>query len=548
MASLQLMTGTLGSRLAAHLLRRCSYQVTKARIDAFALKTADQAVDELFAVATPIYAEPLDPDTGQPWINSGIDPQSSNSSLMDYIAGWWIHEAMFSPTIAYKLMFFLHSNYVVSVEDQYPSRPFYDYLELLRHYAYGSFKTLAKKITLDNVMLDYLDGENNTDENPNENYAREFLELFTILKGPQIGPDDYTNYTEQDVAAAARVLTGFKVSPRPLGGDPQYIDADTGLTAGYAAIWDHDTTDKQFSHAFDNLVITGATLENDMYRELDDFVNMVFDQDETARAVCRKLYRYFVSSNINSVIETDIIEPLAQTMRTNDYNLEITLKQLLKSQHFYDADDSNANDEIIGGLIKSPLEMLSHVINFFDIAIIEPQANPDEHYDEWYQESVIDTIFEAAGMRIFRPVNVAGYPAYYQAPAWHRNWLDASTIIARYKLPEMLLTGRRLLTWGSLGGNIQMNMVNFVHHSGTISNPADAEAIVDELTSYLFPEPLTPERRDFFLNKILLGNLSLVNWFFEWLTYVNTGDPTSVKIQLDELFKALVYSREFQLM
>ena len=72
---------------------------------------------------------------------------------------------------------------------------FYDYLSLLNFYAMGNIKTFAKKITLDNAMLRYLDNTDNNAENPNENYAREFLELFTILKGAQISEGDYTNYS-----------------------------------------------------------------------------------------------------------------------------------------------------------------------------------------------------------------------------------------------------------------------------------------------------------------------------------------------------------------
>ncbi|HLF63007.1 MAG TPA: DUF1800 family protein [Saprospiraceae bacterium] len=547
MASLAPMTGTLGTRLAAHLLRRSTYFVNKARIDQFAAMTPSQAVDTLFTQAPLIISEPLDPETGLPWINSGVESYSDAHDLLQAIGGWWIHEAIYDPSIVSKITFFLHANFVISTEEFYPSRPFFDYLALLRFYAKGSFKTIARKITLDNVMLSYLNGDSNTNTNPNENYAREFLELFTIGKGPQIGPDDYTNYTEMDVAAAAKLLSGFKISDRPLPADPGSIDPDTGITTGWAAYDDHDSTDKQFSNAFGNLVITGAVDEEDMYRELDDFVDMVFDQDDTARTICRKLYRYFVSSSIDTEIETDIIEPLAQTMRTNDYNLEMTLKQLLKSQHFYDADDSSNTDEIIGALLKSPLELLAHTVNFFNINILPPQANSYEHYYEWYHISVIDDILDKSGMKIFRPLNVAGYPAYYQEPLYHRNWLDASTIIARYSLGEMLVTGMRVLSYGALGGNIQVNMVDFVSN-GIVSDPSVAAAIVDELTPYLFPEPLISERRTYFLDQILLGNLSQNNWYFEWLTYQNTGNSTSVKIKLNDLFKAVVYSREFQLM
>jgi uncharacterized protein (DUF1800 family) len=546
MASLQPMTGTLGTRLAAHLLRRGSYYINKARIDQFAAMSPSQAVDALFTAAPLIISEPIDPETGQPWINSGVEPASDVHDLLQSIGGWWIHEAINDPSIVSKIMLFLHANFVISTEEFYPSRPFFDYLSLLRFYAKGSYKDLSKKMTLDNVMLYYLNGDINTNSEPNENYAREYLELFTIGKGPQLGPDDYTNYTEADVAEAAKLLTGFKISDRTLPPNPDDIDPDTGITRGYAYYDDHDSTDKQFSGAFGNMVIAGAVDEDDMFRELNDFVNMVFAQNATAITICRKLYRYFVSSNITTEIESDIIEPLAQTMRTNNYSLEITLKQLLKSQHFYDADDSDNSNEIIGGLLKSPLELLAHTINFFNINVLGPNDNPYEHYYEWYHITVIEDILDKSGMKLFRPLNVAGYPAYYQEPLFHRNWIDSSTILARYSLGEMFVTGMRTLSYGALGGNIQVNMVDFI--SGIISDPFVGSNIVDELTPYLFPENAIPERRTYFLDQTLLGNLSQNNWYFEWLTYQNTGNATSVRMKLNDFFKAIVYSREFQLM
>jgi uncharacterized protein (DUF1800 family) len=155
-------------------------------------------------------------------------------------------------------------------------------------------------------MLKYLNGDVNNETNPNENFAREFLELFTIGKGPQQGPGDYTNYTEEDIQAAARLLTGFKKGNRT-----DNIDADTGIPRGYANPNKHDSTDKQFSYAFQDQIITGSSTAEGMWLELRDFTEMVFTQDETARNICRKLYRYFVSRNISTEIETDIIGPLA---------------------------------------------------------------------------------------------------------------------------------------------------------------------------------------------------------------------------------------------
>jgi len=176
------------------------------------------------------------------------------------------------------------------------------------------------------------------------------LELFTLGKEPQI-------YTEGDVKEAARVLTGFIYRQR----EAQFIDPDTGLYAGMAHFPYHDIGDKTFSAAFNDTVITGANSKEDMYRELDDFLDMIFNQLETAKHICRKLYRHFVHADINDEIENDIIIPLASTFKNNNYELAPVLERLLKSQHFYNEDDYGNNIKIIGGMIKSPLLI---VINF----------------------------------------------------------------------------------------------------------------------------------------------------------------------------------------
>jgi len=185
-------------------------------------------------------------------------------------------------------------------------------------------------------------------------------ELFTILKGETTN-DGNTNYTEADVSTAARVLTGFKNS------DSNRVDPETGLLSGYANFNQHDTGNKTFSAAFGNTTITGANNANDMFRELGDFVTMVFNQLETARAYVRKMYRFFVLDNISAEVETDIIEPLAIQLQNNGYQHAEVLKRLLKSEHFYDEDDNDRTNEILGGKMKSPLEMFILSTNLLNI-------------------------------------------------------------------------------------------------------------------------------------------------------------------------------------
>ncbi|MEO1516168.1 MAG: DUF1800 family protein [Bacteroidota bacterium] len=541
MASLTPKNGTLGKRLAAHLLRRTTYAFDKAQLDAFAQKTAGQAVDDLFQYQAPSIPEPIDPETGQGWINTGIAPVSSNFRLKHYVSTWWMHETMQDNSIGSKMTFFLHTNFVVEAAS-YNSDRYFDYLALLRHYSLGNFRQLAEKIILDDTMLRYLDNTLNNRNNPNENFAREYFELFTIGKGEQIGPEDYTNYTEEDIRQAARLLTGFKTATRG-----QYIDPDTGLSRGRTAFSQHDRDPKTFSAAFQNRVINGAQSASEMFTELGEFVDMIFEQDETARATVRKLYRFFVSRNITAEIESDIIDPLAATFRNNGYEFEPVVKELLKSVHFYDEDDSDNADEIIGSLIKSPLELLIGTMGFFNVSTPDPVQNPQEHYIDFYLRSIINLYLKQTDFNLFRPAVVAGYPAYYQSPDFNRNWFNGSTIIGRYSLPEMLLTGRRVLAGGRLGGDVRLDIVEYVSTAGNISDPYQSDILVNELLENLLAEKPDQHRINYFLNTIFLDDLPPQDWTYEWKNYLNTGDDSEIRIPLETLAQAIMYSPEYQL-
>ena len=212
------------------------------------------------------------------------------------------------------------------------------YLEIamLRASALGNFKALVKEVTLAPAMLRYLNGNTNTKANPNENYGRELQELFTIGKGPEIAAGNYTNYTEDDVKAAARVLTGWR-------------DLRDTRTAEFRAT-PHDTANKIFSSAYGGATITGRT-GADGAKELDDLLDLIFAQAETARYICRKLYRHFVYYVIDDATEKNVIAPMADLLRKGGWEIKPVVALLLKSAHFYDA----AN---IGCYIKTPLDVV----------------------------------------------------------------------------------------------------------------------------------------------------------------------------------------------
>ncbi len=546
MASLSPKTGVLGTRLAAHLLRRTCFNYTKKRVDDFATKTVAQAVSELMASPPPLqFDEPIDPKTGQPWVNtpepSGVDVSSAFEKKYFHM-GYWFNELIQDTTIHMKMAFFLHTNFSTSWLIAGTSENHYDHHILLRLFATGNFKTLTKKITLDNSMLLYLNNNVNTVTAPNENYARELLELFTIGKGPQIAPENYTNYTEDDVKAAARVLTGYVYRAR----ETAYIDSETGLYAGSPVYARHDKTDKTFSDAFDNTVITGASSVSDMDRELDDFLDMIFDQAETARYICRKLYKYFVHAKINDEIENDIIEPLAATFRNNDYELAPVLEQLFKSKHFYNEDDYGMSNKIIGGMIKSPLEILAHTIKFFDVQLPDQQALAPTFYYTFSLYFLRLTFFDATGFMLNAPDTVESYPGYHEAAESDNNWFISSTIIPRYKVGQMFVTNRRVLTGGAVGA--QMDTVAYIEDPLNVSAPDEDVVVVDEMIQYLFPEPPSQERFDYFLNDIFREGLAEPNWMFEWQRYEAYQDDSSVRIPLNALVIALLGTPEFQLM
>ena len=540
--------GPLGHRRAAHLLRRASFRYTKAQVDQLAALPADKAVEALLLQPPLQMQQPVYDDQATPavdnitWILPPGQPLPDlDNTLRRYVMGWWVNEALHDSGITQKMTLFLHQHLIVTA-NSYQSTHFFDYLSLLRWGALGNFKKLATKVVSDNCMLRYLNNQQNTRTNPNENFAREFFELFTIGKGPQIGPDDYTTFTEHDVEQAARVFTGFRVRQQRDLADPE-----TGIPRGTTVIGQHDTGSKTFSSKFQSTTIPGATTAAGMWTELDTFINMVFAQDEVARTFCRRLYRWFVSRKITPEIETDIIEPLATTFRTGNYEIKPVVLQLLQSRHFFDEDDSDNTDEIVGGMIKSPLDMTLQALSFFNVSIPSPTANPRGHYLNLYSTGILQRILLPAGMPLFFPNDVAGYPGYYQAPEYSRQWFNSSTIIPRYKFPQQLLTAR-----ASFGATpnvsvfVQLNFVTWVRDSGFFSAPSDPHALVQELLQYLLPDTIDSDRFHYFYNDVFLDNLPPADWTYEWEAYINTGDLTEVKIPLEKLLNAVMYSPEFQ--
>jgi uncharacterized protein (DUF1800 family) len=394
----------------------------------------------------------------------------------------------------------------------------------------------------DNTMLRYLNNNVNSKTNPNENFAREFQELFTIGKGPEVAPGDYTNYTEDDIVQAAKVFTGFSTRTQRDSFDPE-----TGIPRGVVTFSRHDISTKTFSARYQQKVIAPATNAAGVFTEVGNFVDLVFNQLETARNFCRRLYRYFIHRDITPEIETDIIQPLADFFRGNNYEIIPILRRLLSSEHFYDADDSNNTDEIVGGMIKSPLELSLQALSFFNVTIPDPYTQNSQHYFTFFTYGVSQTMLGLANMNLFAPQDVAGYAAYHQEPDYSRQWFNASTIIARYKLAQMLLTGKRVLGSSpnsSIG--IKLSLAPWIRDSGVVGDPFDAYVVVHDLLEYMLPDTVSPARFDYFMNTVFLDNLPASDWNYDWQNYLTSHNDSAVKIPLERLITYIMFSPEYQ--
>lgn len=555
MASIAMRTGVLGSRLAAHLLRRATYHVTPDRINQFALLSADQAVDILLTPSNLKDPDgPISWETGNPIFELGnhIGGETLILESFEVINAnilWRLYESIYDDTSTWKIANWFSSIYSVSSYTAYT----YAFWRLMHSQVHSDLKTLAKKVTVDSSMMVYLNNQSNT-KGSNENYAREFLELFTILKGDAIAVDNYTNYTETDISLAAKVISGFRINYTN-------VDPDTGIPRAEAVLSKHDQTEKMFSDAFADPakptihVIQGAQDASDMDRELSDFIEMIFNQLETARAYVRKMYRFFVGDIINSEIEAGVIEPLAIQLKgaNNDYDHIAVLSTLLKSQHFYDEDDTNTENEIIGSKIKSPYEMLYHSVNLLNI----PQPDDDNLLKKYRNNanSILNEHMAFIGLNMRGPITVEGYPGFYDGPSFSKNWFSSNFMYRRFTFGLSIKRGkvRNSNSYFPFTFDIVQYVTDtFEVPGGPGNNPidpqgvADATRVVDGMLSFFFPEMPVGDRYLYFENA-LLGGLSPINWYFSWVEYLDTNDDTNVRVGLESLYDAILSSPEFQI-
>lgn len=507
---------------AIHLLRRLSFGPTKAEIDFVLTLSAGQTVDALLNAP---YTDPAPPVNdyngadftdpvvafGDTWVNAPFTEVDAEFYRMESLRGWWMR-LMMTGRFREKMTLFWHNHLPVQFFETILAGNLYRYVKTLRDNALGNFKTLVKAITLDPAMLYYLSGYANSADAPDENYAREIQELFVI------GKDLPSYYTEGDVKAAARLLTGWRITP---------------YATFYNAL-EHDPTDKQFSAFYNNRTITGQSGLGGGMAELDEFLDMLFDHPEAARFICRKIYRFFVYHDIDPTTEQNIILPLAQLLRDNNYDVLPVLSVLFKSEHFFDVLNR-------GAMIKSPVDMAIGLFRQFGITL-PGSADLYDTFAICYQLNY--ALFE---MLQFTgdPPNVAGWQAYYQAPVFDKIWINTAT------LPKRGLFTQGMVYTGIFGFN-SVAIINPLAWALTLTDPADPVALIDEAFMLLFGLPVSQQVRDYFLTILLSDLPTPAYWTGAWQYWLaNPTDPVATGIVLTRLRSFLwsaLQMEEYQLM
>ncbi|MCB0569451.1 MAG: DUF1800 domain-containing protein [Phaeodactylibacter sp.] len=352
-----------------HLYRRMGFGATPAMIEAALQMSpsdlADSIIDE--AAALPPSPEPE-------WASWIIDDyENFNEQSQEQYVSWMLHwlNAMLTNGFRERLALFWSNHFVTKYESYVCPSHLYLYHKLLQQHALGNFRQFTYDIGKTPAMLIFLNGVQNTVLEPNENYARELYELFTL------GQDN--GYTQQDIVETARALTGWN-DPLPLCGPVNYV------------VFLHDNGQK---------TIFGQT-GNWGY---DDVHNLLFTQrdEQVAHHICTKIYRYFVHPEV----DTEIVAGLAQTFLDNNFELAPVFRQLFKSEHFFDP-------YVISTEVKSPVE---HFLGFIN------EGNFP------YNDDVLTIIGYLAydlGQQLFSPVDVAGWPG-------NRSWVDSSSLVGRWQ-------------------------------------------------------------------------------------------------------------------
>ncbi len=366
------------TRKINHVYRRLGFGASQDAVDTALTMSPGQFINSLVDSAHNLPPTPA-PYWGFYSTNDFSDYETEN---FQFFSEWRMQTTrdLLAENLRGRLAFFWMNHFVTRFGIYFHAPYAYQYYHIMQVHALGNFKEFTRAVGLTPAMLIFLNGFENTNYSPNENYARELFELFTLGEG--------NGYTQNDITETARALTGYNEWDEPNGNiyfDPQTFDNGTKTIFGQTGNWGYN-----------------------------DVVDILFQErgPEIAFFICKKLYKFFVSPATDN-IESTIIQELAQTLLSNNFEMVPMLKKLFKSQHFFD-------EQSVGVVIKSPFDV---VLNFL------------KETDFYYDDQIIDALIYYIGLvgqEIYDPIDVAG---------WQRDesWINSSTLTGRWALIDEYL-------------------------------------------------------------------------------------------------------------
>jgi len=352
---------------AAHLLTRAGFGGTPDEIERTRQKGLTAAVGDFVEVKAdaanvppPAWAHPRNiraqrmeikaaKDRGENFQSKIREVRMMESDEMIDLRRWWLERMLNGPApLLEKMTLFWHGHFATSIQKVRDAYWMWQQNDLLRRNALGNFGALVKKISRDPAMMIYLDLQQSRLEHPNENWARELMELFTVGIG---------NYTEQDIRESARAFTGYRI--------------DFTTQQFRFAPFQQDHGPKKFMGKTGNL-------------NGDDIIDMLVSKPACAQFIGRKLWRFFVEDESSNAV----VDSVAGTIRKHNFELRPVLREILSSAEFY-------SDRAMGNQIKSPVQYIVQTSKLLNTSAPPPLA--------------AQNAMRQMGQILFAPPNVKGW-------------------------------------------------------------------------------------------------------------------------------------------
>ncbi len=354
----------------AHLLRRAGFGGSPAEVAAYTGQDTAAVVTQVLDIAA-------NPPEARPALMDQTGPNEERWKRLTALRGYWYDRMAFSPTpVVEKMTLFWHGHFTTSADSVYRPNALWDQMVLYRANALGNFRTLAQGMALEPAMLYYLNNDQNRKKSPNQNFARELLELFLLGIG---------NYTEGDVFGAAAAWTGHTVAGN--------YDADTAAYAFNAN--QHDTGNKTF---------LGTTKNWNGPETIDAIFDNATSRVVMAKFIVSKLWTFFATPNPPA----PVVDQLAAAFMV-DWELKPLMRALFLRPEFY-------ADAVKQGLVRTPVEYLVTVMKSIG------WTSADIHPDWWLNNM---------GQEVYNPPNVSG---------WRPNgyWVSAAAASAKASFADWL--------------------------------------------------------------------------------------------------------------